>query len=94
MLFAHVPRTENDEILVLSFTKFATGKETFLAVEKAAFDEIRRIADAFEQSIACEYKKSKKVSSDAEESSEDDDEGHSSSITEVRYDEIYIGKRV
>ena len=51
MPFVHVLRTENEKIVVLSFTKFATEKGTFSAVEKAAFDEIRWIADAFEQSI-------------------------------------------
>ena len=39
MLLAHVPRTEKDEIVVLSSTKFATEKGTFLAAEKAAFDK-------------------------------------------------------
>ena len=34
------------------FTNFTTEKETFFAVEKAAFDQMRRITDAFEQSIA------------------------------------------
>ena len=73
MLFAHVLRTEDDEIVVLSFTKFATEKGTSFAVKKATFDEIRRITDAFEQSIACEYQRSKQVSSDEEKSSEEDD---------------------
>ena len=76
-------------MVVLSFTKFATEKGTFFAVEKVAFDEVRRIADAFEQSITCDCQKSKKASSDEEESSQEDDEGQSSSIEEIRDDEIY-----
>ena len=50
------------------------------------------MADALKQSIACEYQKSKKVSSDAEESSKEDDEAQSS-IAEILYDEIYTEKR-
>ena len=46
--------------------------------------EIIRIADAFQQSIACEYQKSKQVSSDEEESSKEDDEGQTSSTAEIR----------
>ena len=53
MLFAHVLRTENDEIVMLSFTTFRTEERTFFAVEKVAFDEIGTIADAYEESIAC-----------------------------------------
>ena len=64
MLFVHVFQTENGEILVLRFTKFAAEKGTFFAVEKAAFDESRKIADTFEQSIHCKYQKEKQVSSD------------------------------
>ena len=93
MLFAHFPMTENDEIVVLSFTKFGTEKGTFFALENAAFDEIR-IPDVFEQSIACQHHKSKQVSSDAEKSSKGNDEGKSSSTAEIRADEFYTDKRV
>ena len=61
VLLVHLLRTENDEIVVLSFTKFATEKGSCFAIEKAACDEIRRIADAFEKSIACECQKSKQL---------------------------------
>ena len=88
-MFAYSLLTENDQIVVVSFTLFSTEKGTFLAVEKAAFDEIRRIADAFEQSIACEYQKWKQVSSDEEESSKEDDEGQTSSTAEIRDNKIF-----
>ena len=58
MLFAHVLRTDNDEIVVLNATRFVTEEGTFFAMEKTAFDEVSLIAEAFEQSIAKEYKKS------------------------------------
>ena len=74
---------------MLGFTKFATEKETSFAVEKAAFDKIRRITDALEQLIACKYQKTKQVSSDEEEGSKEDDEGQSSSTAQIRDDEIY-----
>ena len=64
MLFAHVLRTDNDEIVVLNATRFVTEEGTFFAMEKTAFDEVSLIAEAFEQSIAEEYQKSGVVSSD------------------------------
>ena len=87
MMFAHVIWTENDEIVILSFNKFATKTELSLQSKKVAFDEIRKRTDAFEQSIACKYQKSKQVSSDEEESSKENDERQSSSIAEIRDDE-------
>ena len=75
MLFAHVLRTDNDEIVVLNATRFVTEEGTFFAMEKTAFDEVSLIAEAFEQSIAEEYQKSGVVSSDDDG---DDDTDNSS----------------
>ena len=79
--------------MVLRFTKFVAEKGTFFAVEKAALNEIRRTADAFEQSIACKYQKTKQVLSDERVSSKQDHEGQSSSIAEIRYDKIYTERK-
>ena len=64
MLFAHVLRTDNDEIVVHNANQFVTEEGTFFAMEKTAFDEVSLIAEAFKQSIAEEYQKSGVVSSD------------------------------
>ena len=78
MLFAHVLRTDNDEIVLLNATRFVTKEGTFFAMEKTAFDEVSLIAEAFEQSIAEEYQKSGVVSSD----DDGDDDTDNSSMAE------------
>ena len=83
MLFAHILRTESDEIVQLNASKYATENGIFFALDKPAYDKVCQIAAVFEQSIISEYEKTKEIEENNTAISEDDQEEETEDSQEV-----------
>ena len=83
MLFAHILRTESDEIVQLNASKYATENGTFFALDKPAYDKVCEIAAAFEESITSEYEKTIEIEENNTSGCEDDPEEEAEDNQEV-----------
>ena len=83
MLFAHILRTESDEIVQLNASKYATENGTFFALDKPAYDKVCEIAAAFEESITSEYEKTIAIEENNTSGCEDDPEEEAEDNQEV-----------
>ena len=83
MLFAHILRTESDEIVQLNASKYATENRTFFALDKPAYDKVCEIAAAFEESITSEYEKTIEIEENNTSGCEDDPEEEAQDNQEV-----------
>ena len=73
MLFAHVLRTPDDEIVEISANKFVT-EGVFFSLARHAYEEICCIAAAFEKSISYEYRANQLSTNETKNASGTDEE--------------------
>ena len=82
-LFAHILRTESDEIVQLNASKYATENGTFFALDKPAYDKVCEIAAAFEEPITSKYEKTIEIEENNTSGCEDDPEEEAEDNQEV-----------